>query len=76
MICVFIIQMYDGSTRRLTESGFMWGFLWFYGEVGNRTCFGACEQQMRRPACASVPLLFTYENYIISKLALGYISIF
>ena len=35
MICVFLF--YDGSTRRLTESGFMC-FLWFYGEAGNRTC--------------------------------------
>ena len=35
MICVFLL--YDGSTRRLTESGFMC-FLWFYGEAGNRTC--------------------------------------
>ena len=31
MICVFINE---GSTRRLTESGFMW----FYGEAGNLTC--------------------------------------
>ena len=35
MICVFLL--YDGSTRRLTESGFMC-FLRFYGEAGNRTC--------------------------------------
>ena len=33
----FVCLLYDGSTRRLTESGFMW-FLWFYGEAGNRTC--------------------------------------
>ena len=30
----FVCLLYDGSTRRLTESGFMW----FYGEAGNRTC--------------------------------------
>ena len=37
MICVLL---YDGSTQRLTESGFMWfyGFVLFYGEAGNRTC--------------------------------------
>ena len=33
----FVCLLYDGSTRRLTESGFMW-FYGFYGEAGNRTC--------------------------------------
>ena len=31
----FVCLLYDGSTRRLTESGFN---MWFYGEAGNRTC--------------------------------------
>ena len=31
----FVCLLYDGSTRRLAESGFM---VFFYGEAGNRTC--------------------------------------
>ena len=33
----FVCLLYDESTRRLTESGFMWFYV-FYGEAGNRTC--------------------------------------
>ena len=34
----FVCLLYDGSTQRLTESGFMWFYVFFYGEDGNRTC--------------------------------------
>ena len=33
----FVCLFYDGSTRRLTKSGF-YVVLWFYGEAGNGTC--------------------------------------